>query len=316
MNTPSILLVQDQSIYPFDLDFLSDQTIMEIFIDQFPGEFQATFKHPSGDFKDVCKWKGIKCNGRRRVEDIYWDNVFPKMSPPAAHMQVSLDFLPPLLERFFVFTGHGENRPVISACIDTSALPRTLNELRISFQEVRGSIDYRRLPPHIQILDVGGCNTKGTAHVTSLPKSMISLFIAENRFTGSLHLHRLPPKLEIFDAQINCFSGSINLCCLPSTLVRLDLADNELSGNIYLEKLPRAMVCLFLGANHFCGEVQITKPPPKLETLSLQDNDFEGTAVIARAAFDAVQLDDNQNIVCAVDERGNPCKIPIEGYSK
>ena len=314
MHTSSILVLPEQSTYPLDLDHLSDQTIMESFINQFPNEFQANFKHPSGDFKDVCKWKGIKCNGRRRVEDIHWDNVFPKISPSAAHMQVSLDFLPKLLRRFFVHTGHGENRSLISVRIDTSALPLTLNELRISFQEVRGSIDFRRLPPHIQILDVGGCNTKGTANMTSLPKSMISLFIAENRFTGSLHLHRLPPKLEIFDAQINCFSGSIYLCCLPSTLSRLDLADNQLSGSIYLEKLPRAMVCLFLGANHFCGEVQITRPPPNLETLNSQYNDFDGTAVIARAAFDAVQLDDNQNIVCAVDERGNPCEIPIEGY--
>ena len=290
-----------------ELKNLSDQTIMETFVDRFPDEFHANFKNANGDFKDVCKWTGVQCNGRRHVVNISWKDPFPVAEQPCH--DIHLDLLPQRLKTFSLFTSPYDDFPIFKGRIDASSLPRSLESFKLIFQAFDGTMDFRRLPPRLRMFSVQECEFTGTADMTSLPTPLKNLIIATNHFRGSLNLQNLPRRMENFDAQGCSFSGSINLSCLPPTLETLDLGENDLSGCVYLEKLPRSMVSLFLDSNNFGGNVRVTKPPAALDVVNLQENDFEGTAVIARSAFNAVELDGNR-IACAVDEKGNPCEIP------
>ena len=308
MNAPSLFLLPERSTGELDIKNLSDQTIMETLVDPFPDEFQANFKNANGDFKDVCKWSGVQCNGRRHVVDISWDDLFPETEQPCH--DIHMDLLPPRLKAFLLVTNPFGKGPMFKDRINSSALPRTIEEFRVVCQAFDGTMDFRRLPPRLGMFNIQECEFTGTADMTSLPKALKHFCVAVNHFTGSLNLQKLPRRMVSFDARECDFSRGIDLSRLPPTLETLNLVGNSLSGSVYLEKLPRAMVMLLLDGNHFGGKVRVTKPPPALDVISLQDNAFEGTAVIARSAFEAVELDRNR-IECAVDEKGCPCKIPM-----
>ena len=75
MQASSLLILEDRSMGPLNLSGISDQAIMEAFIDGLNDTSKQQFKTSDGHYKDVCKWNGILCNGRRQVKEIMWDST-------------------------------------------------------------------------------------------------------------------------------------------------------------------------------------------------------------------------------------------------
>ena len=308
MNAPSLLILPDRNTCPLHVENMSDQAIMELFVEKYPESFQRKFKNKNGEFKDVCKWKGITCNGRRQVKTIFWKD---RGLPPASESATNKDLhpLPKHLEDFTVFNVHGRKNYVIGN-IDVSALPENLVSFQVTYQSLSGSVDFRRLPPNMQCLDISGCGLSGSVDLTALPETMEEFTIKENPYTGRLFMHCLPQSLVFFYAESCSFTGGISLSHLPENLKVLDLGSNKLSGSVHLEKLPMSMLELFLSENNFSGQIRVLQLPPELGLLDLQKNNFSGTAVIDRSKFQFVDLNGNP-LECAVDDRGQSCEIPL-----
>ena len=306
MNAPSLFMLPDRNMFPLHVENMSDQAIMELFVEKYPKSFQRRFKNKDGEFKDVCKWKGITCNGRRQVTHLsLGERGLPQISASATN--IDLHPLPQHLKEFHVLSLYGKTKNI--GRLDVSALPENLESFQVMYQTLIGSVDFRRLPTHLWGLYVCDCGLSGSVDLTALPKTMNEFTIKENPYTGRLFLHCLPQSLVLFNAEACSFIGDISLSHLPEKLESLSISRNKLSGSVHLEKLPRAMLELFLSGNNFSGEIQVLQLPPELEILALEDNNFSGTAIIESRMFHIVDLQRN-SLEGAVDEKGQPCEIP------
>ena len=77
MNTASILLPLNTRMGSLHLKALSDQSLMELFVENVDDFHKAQFQNSDGTYKDTCKWIGIKCDKKRRVTRIHWEQEFP-----------------------------------------------------------------------------------------------------------------------------------------------------------------------------------------------------------------------------------------------
>ena len=312
MNAPTVFILPDRSIGQLYLEDLSDQSMMEAAIEKFPERLKDLFKDPKGEYKDVCKWMGVKCNGRRRVESIQWVNEFRDSKSNGSPFDMCtfyFDLLPRKLKKFHVDTRHDISTHLrLFWCLDTDALPSTLIEFQASAQRLFQTVDFTRMPPKLEIFDIRINRCEGEVQLTSLPRTLQELNIAANSFSGSLDLCHLPPRLKGFLVTGNQFCGCLNLACLPDSLEFLDVSTNHLEGSVYLNKLPRRMTDLYLNENGLSGEVVMQRPPPDIINVDLQSNAFTGTAVIARRAMDHVLLNCNK-ITWVMDETGRGHKF-------
>ena len=229
MNIPIILALPDRSVGQLHLEYLSDQTMMEISIDLFSKIIQLLFQDTNGEYKDVCKWMGIKCNGRSRVEEIRWKDAFRFSGVE----EFSFNFLPRTLKTFYMDTSEGStNNFQILCSLDTSALPRNLINIRVTGQELLGTVDFSRLPRNLESFMLNFNHCIENVAWTLLPKTLEELQIYKNDFSASVILCDLPPRLK----------------CLPNSLELLDVGGNNLEGDVYLENLPRGMTGIILRA--------------------------------------------------------------------
>ena len=311
MNAPTLFILPDRPITnQLHLEDLSDQTMMEAAIEMFPERLKELFKDPNGEYKDVCKWMGVKCSGRRRVESIQWVNEFRDSMSNGSEMDLYsactffFDLLPRALKKFHVHTRDDITTHFwLFWCLETGSLPRTLIKFQASGQRIVNTVDFTRMPPNLEFFDIRSNRCGGKAQLTNLPPELQYFHIAGNTFLGSLDLCHLPPRLKDFNVADNRFCGCLNLACLPDSLEFLDVSTNHLEGSVYLDKLPLQMKVLYLNENGFSGEVIMQMPPPNIRVVDLQINAFSGTAVIARCAWDRVVLNCNK-ITWLMDETG------------
>ena len=291
MNTASILLPLRNNRDTLHLNALSDQSLMELFIEGLDADTKARFQHRDGTYKDVCKWGGVTCDGRRCVRLIQWEQEFQ-----GAQWCGKLDFafLPRQLESFVFKRDINQAlrnrrtalRGFLTGKPETSTLPSALRYFEMHYQLLGGTFDFRRLPFEMIGLTISKNMFHGSAQLTMLPRGLDHLYMAGNRFSGSLCLDFLPKSLVYLDASRNNFSGSVSLDNLPETIVGLSLCENRLTGSIHL-----------------------LRPPPGLRDLNLMKNDFSGTAVVAREAHGKISIK-GKSIVSLVDENGVVCPIP------
>ena len=166
MNVSSLLLGPDRHTCHLELNSLSDQERMELLFDALDSASSEDFKNATGAYKDVCKWRGVKCNGRRRVVYI---EIFHSISGT-----LNLSYLP---ERIETFTHVFEKEEIQSAygTLDTSALPSQLSYLNLAFLKLNGTVDLRRLPSAMKDLDLEANDFSGSVQLISLPKNLQEL---------------------------------------------------------------------------------------------------------------------------------------------
>ena len=301
MQASSLLLPHDRSIGQLNVSGLSDQIIMEVLIDGFHDSCKQQFKHHDGTYKDVCKWRGIKCNGRRQVTDVTW---LEKDSEIVIDGVVHFTNLPSNLKTFIIEMPGSDNRDIDLDFedIEASALPRSLEYFALENVGI-GSFDMRRLPPNLKSVKAASSGVFGSCCLTALPKGLIELNFSDNDLEGSICLDRLPYLILKMDLSFNELSGSINLKRLPSTLSALYLESNEFCGYIDVNYLPRDLVLLYLQNNQISGTFSFACPPKKLKFLRIGGNAFTGVATVSRKAFSIVDAD-YATMGGVVDENG------------
>ena len=290
MQVSSLLLLQDRSMGPLDLSGISDQAIMETLIDGLNTTSKQQFKTIDGQYKDVCKWNGILCNGRRQVKEIMWDST--TQPQPSFTGSFSFANFPPFTKIIRIRTRESENEffDIVFVYSDTSALPRGLTCFSIENVWIK-SLDLRRLPSSLIELQAKSCGVSGSCSLTPLPRKLQTLLLSDNFLQGSISLDRLPSNLFQMDLSINDLSGSINLRSLPSGLTWLSLRRNQLSGSVEANYLPQGMYVLQLDENELSGTFVFTSPPEKLKVIDIRNNNFAAPAFVSRESFPLVEAD-------------------------
>ena len=237
MDVASIILQPDSRFGALNPYILSDQARMESLVDGVDSSSVAVYKDDEGRYKHVCKWKDVRCNGRRRVTNIIIESALPG--------KVDFSFLPELTRIFSIRSFvYGDNAEIanckVSGTLNTASLPSRITDFYSSDLNLRGSVDLRRLPQSMRCLEIENNNFSGSIYLHKLPKSFSRLVVPKNSFFGSIFLEFLPKKLSMLHMSANELSGTLQLMNLPECLWSLNLNDNFFSGSVCLNRLPRA----------------------------------------------------------------------------
>ena len=267
---------------------------MELLINGLESKSCDVFKDSTSAYKDVCKWVGIVCNGRRRVTSVKLYHISGT---------INLFNLPEHVKTFAI-SQRKEMTLVVNGTLDTSALPPELLRLYLINSRLNGTVDFRRLPPTLQELELDSNDFSGSVHLTSMPRELESLSLKGNEFCGSIQLTALPETLTALNLDDNVLSGSLNFSNLPDSLDFISLKDNCFTGSISLQRLPRDLQFLLLDGNNLSGQFVYTAcPPDDLEEISAEGNLFAGTAIISKRSMSLVKLAGNP-LEMVVDEFG------------
>ena len=277
---------------------------MEALIDGLSSFNQQQFQARDGTYKDVCKWSGIQCNGRRQVTEIMWN--FTKQDKFILIGKLSFVDFPPHTKGVNIYAkdSNADYFHLKFLGSDTSALPRGLESFNIENVFIK-SLDLRRLPASLETLQAKSCGVSGTCCLTALPTNLQAAQLTENFLEGSISLDRLPPELISLELSFNELSGTINLKRLPKTLRWISLDNNHFYGSVDVNYLSRDMQTLFLQKNELSGIFNLTSPSENLRSISIRGNAFKCPVVVSRRAFSVVDVD-YAEMGDVVDDNGVP----------
>ena len=228
MQASSLLFLRDRSMGQLDLSGISDQAIMEAFIDGLNDTSKQQFKTSDGQYKDVCKWNGILCNGRRQVKEIMWDSTKQHYFILVGKLSF-VNFSAHIKSISIICCDPGDEKMQVQFVeSDTSSLPIGMKWFHVENAWIK-SLNLRRLPSGLRALQAIDCGIHGSCCLKALPRRLQGLFLSYNYLKGTICLDRLPSTLLQMDLSINDLSGTINLRSLPSALSAL--SDNYLSVN-------------------------------------------------------------------------------------
>ena len=303
MQAP-LLLVPHRSSAEIQMTDLSDQTLMEALIEQTSDEFKQPFQHPSGRYLPVCRWSGVKCNGRRQVMEIV-RHEFPVKD---THDRLHIAFLPRHIKSCCLPEG-GD----FFGTVPTQALPNSLESLDIRNNSFNGTFDFSRLPARMERVNIRKNNFSGSCDLTRLPKHLVELDAFDTLLSGSIALHTLPKSLRYLYLKAAHFRGTINLRNLPPSLTLAFLRESSFFGKICLDYLPKCIGVLNLSHNRLCGPVQAAKLPSSLQRLDLRFNEFTGVAVINIDMLPRVVYD-SEYITAIANSNGKIYKQMPQGF--
>ena len=196
MQASSLLLLPDRSVCPLHLSAASDQALMEAVVFWFTDESKQTFMHPDGTYKDICKWRGVQCNGRRRVKNVDW-GTNGNIAESFAGV-IDFEALPPSTQSLSLI--HASN--TLMGTLDAITLPFDLRGCVIHRVGLNIPIDLRRLPPELKLFSVTMSAVRGTCCLSALPSTIIHLILRVNMLEGSITLDHLPNTLQMLDLSV------------------------------------------------------------------------------------------------------------------
>ena len=179
---------------------------------------QITNKDPTwSQLTPACQWKGITCNADGRVKQIVWYNMN------------------------------------LGGYANLTTLPRGLQQLDLSYNQLTGNPSLTNLPQGLQQLDLDRNQLTGQPFLATLPKGLQQLYLSFNQLTGTPDLATLPQGLQQLDLDSNQLTGTPNLATLPQGLQQLDLSNNKLTGTPDFTTLSQGLQQLSLADNNFSG---------------------------------------------------------------
>ena len=274
MQPSSLLFVSDRSMGSINLSALSDQTLMELFVEELDDASKEQFKLSNGDYLLACDWKGVKCI-KNRVSEIFF-NIHDKYAMKPMHGTLSFSALPRSIKsceiRMIGYPFYGS--------IDTTTLPAMLLNFSVRENFLTGYFELRHLPPQLKKLNINENEFTGSCYLSALPSELEEIHGTRNKFHGSIELDKLPRTLRVLNFCGNSLQGSLDLTKLPSRMKAIYLNDNNLCGEVFFDKLPRSISELQLRKNKLFGSIRFSDPPGSLESVCLVDNNFSGTAII------------------------------------
>ena len=251
----SHLLTIDPALGRLDYESLSDQALMEMLITFLDNEYKQPFQDKSSNFIDVCEWqytdkwnvpRDIECEDDRVKAVNFFHLIFQKEQFP-------FQFIPPLTGHFVVssckaygtldtsllpsrLTIFSVSENLLYGAINWGALPRTLAELDLSYNEFCGSCLLQDLPGGMTLLDASSNKLSGELSLNSIPAEMVELCLQKNDLCGSICFGHLPSPMNTLDLSYNAFSGDVRLPKLPPEIVEIGLLRNDLSGTFMIPK--------------------------------------------------------------------------------
>ena len=212
-----IFLSVDPSIGRVDYSLMSDQTLMELFVDGFDEETKKKYQDNEGMYLDVCQWPQVECDDGERVIEI------------------------------------GADCRYISGSIQLCYVPAKVRALNLKppwTSKLTGSVDLTCLPEGMQTLRLNDHQLSGEIDLTQLPVRMCNLELKDNQLTGEIDLTHLPGSLSRLFLTSNQLSGKVDLTHLPYGMVYLHLENNQFAGSLVINSLSNGIYINAQG-NHF-----------------------------------------------------------------
>ena len=269
MQISVLALTADTDLGKVDYASMSQQNLMELFIENMDDSEKDEFQDGNGEFLDCCDWDGVECEDDEVTE---------------------IDFS----ERF------GED-----FALQFRFLPQTVEKFVGSTNSFEGELECSDLPKSMKSLSIGECYFKGTLDLPRLPPVFESLEVFQNGFERSLELKGLPDSVEYLGLSNNQFEGSLDLTALPVSLKELSVHGNRLSGELNFQSLPANFVALLASSNAFMGSVDLTAVPKAARYIELYGNKLSGIAKVALNEGMTIDLRGNGVEKC-VDAAGSP----------
>ena len=269
-----LLAAADPAIGRAGTAFLPDQARMELLIEGFADKVKARYQDADGEFLDVCRWPGVKCDAGGSVSTIELRSLEGTAVLP-------LEYIPSSITSVVLRGTSSRSAGRLCGSIDAAALPLSLQVFHVANHSLTGTVDFRAFPPELQ-----------------------RILMDLNELTGSCDLTALPPHLSNLTIDSNRFSGGLSFAALPRSLRSLFLHNNLFVGRIDLGALPQRLRTLNLSHNEFEGEFRLSPATAPQETHA-RGNHFSGTAVVPDSEDIHVDLRENE-ITAVVDEHGRP----------
>ena len=193
MSPISILTaIQTMSADPANDEFIlmQDHQMHLLFADvseDFMREMSPVHEHPSFYMRMRCVV--VDPNWRVEAIEIYKKRQFGQMH---------LEHLPNTLKRMHIIT--------CNQCysVETRYLPRELDDLNLSDNQIFGSLDLTVLPPHMRELDVRSNRITGPVNILRLPKTMMRLYLHNNRIVqDTLYFDEVSERIICIDLNWN-----------------------------------------------------------------------------------------------------------------
>ena len=201
----------DHCLGRIDHKSLSDQTLMELFIDGLDENSKAKYQNDDASYVDVCDWGLVECDADARVVQISYQIVSGT---------IQFSFIPLRVQRIYM------GNIGLHGSLETEALPSSVGFFFISNNQFDGTVNFLTLPENLEELNLSTNHFSGSCDMSALPKSMTSFEIQCNEFSGSIQLDSLPHGIIYIDISMNKFSGKLNCCNLPETLRAICHTDN------------------------------------------------------------------------------------------
>ena len=215
--------VQDVKLWKLDYGNMNDQQRMEVMIRDVNNK--NDFLDEDGEYKDVCKWKGVECDSNSNVVKIYWYNDLNVKGG-----SIDLEYIPPNVTEFIVMSQS------LNGTINVSFLPHRLLLFDMFENKLSGQLHLHNLPNHINEFFVGYNNLEGTIDLTMLPSSLEILGLNKNNFTDPINLIHLPMNLKslwIYDNKIKQVVVVIGV--ISNTLEEIYLYGNSIDRLLDIE---------------------------------------------------------------------------------
>ena len=218
------LLTLDPSLSRLDPSLLSQQVLMEMFVEGF--QKKSRFHDKSGNYTEISEWPHVITEDREVT-------VFS--------IEEDLNYSPGHFDHLLDGTLGGSLHPQF--------LPRSVCHLTLTRQGLTGTVDTEAFGPNLQELRLDKNSFVGSFAIESLPRAISVVVIANNEFHGKLNLAACPHTLWELQAQDNNFEGSVDLGNLPAEMYSLDLSHNHFTGSVNFHKLPKTLSDLRLENN-------------------------------------------------------------------
>ena len=181
-----VVCMDSSALGRFNRGTLSDQSLMELLIDDLIGKEQ--FIDDDGEYLDLRKWGAgwsvFRFDDQGSLEAINLNGFFDGGS-------IQMQWAPERL----LSLNFAENQ--IMGSLETASFPPLLCTLDVSVNSMSGEFAIEGLPRHIEYIDISANNFRGILNTRDFPPSMRKFYGDQNAFTHIQDLTSLPSSFEV-----------------------------------------------------------------------------------------------------------------------
>ena len=251
-------LVASSDLGRLDYLTMNQQALMECVVAGLNEKPCKSFCDRKGNFKDIKKWKGVKCDSEENVIEIFFsfyttgcETLSLRWLPPTVR---ELDIRAPL--RLTEFTLPQSVQRVClqqvnlqeDLCFD--ALPPQIKEIKILNSFLQGRIALAAIPESLHRIHIVSHQLQEVDMKCSA-KGLADLAVTNGQLEGTLDFHLSPASLKDLNLERNRLSGPLRFVGLSETLQNLNLSFNSFQGTLRFDDLPLSLLQLKLNGHSF-----------------------------------------------------------------